>query len=247
MIILAGWIWWWMTGNSWKDSDQTDAKTTMTHHPCTVDSPPPPFVPLPFPTCPHTLLSQGGSWEENQSTSLRFFFSPLCYCSLENKEREWREKIIGGLAVASFLLMEIESEEILRWWDWLILWGVTSNSHVPRRGVMSQMRGRLLISSIVSTPFSYFLVECMCECECVYKLWVFVMVFWSLFWVWFVLFWLEFSVALSSSPKDEGRVIMLLHMSVCLFVLLAKYFMDHWSNFNDILQSEIISLTSMTD
>lgn len=70
------------------------------------------------------------------------------------------------LAVLSFLRMEIENEEILRWWDCSILWGTTSNSLTqPHRGVMSQMRVRLFISSIVSTRF-YILGVCMCVPVC---------------------------------------------------------------------------------
>ncbi len=62
--------------------------------------------------------------------------------------------------------MGIENEEILRWWDCSILWGVTSNSLAQlQRGVMSQMRERLFISSFVSILFFFIFSVYICSCR----------------------------------------------------------------------------------
>lgn len=82
------------------------------------------------------------------------------------------------------LRMEIENEEILRWWDCSILWGVTSGSLTQlQRGVMSKNEGEI-ISSIVSTllkkifsvcAFVGLAAKCVCVDICISfgSVWVF--------------------------------------------------------------------------
>lgn len=131
----------------WKDQDES-----------------PPFVPPPLQPKKNPLNSSittptplSLKMEENQSTPLRFFFSHLL--PLYRKWGVLWDKFFSlFLPLLSSPRMEIENEEIFRWWDCSILWGVTSNSLTQlQRGVMSKNDAEI-ISSIVSTPFKIFSV-----------------------------------------------------------------------------------------